>query len=131
VTVWSLLEECVGRLDEPFRRSEIIGWFRRHHPEVNEATLAAHIQAATANATNRARNNALGSRPPLLRRVDHGLYVRALAPVPEPPPTPEPRVVDVVLIGCVGTKRTLADRGAALVTPTRLTGLRRGEMGPT
>ncbi len=40
-TVWSLLEERVGERVEPFRRSEIIGWFCRHHPEVNEATLAA------------------------------------------------------------------------------------------
>lgn len=73
-----MLEECVGQLDEPFRRSEVVGWFRRHHPEVNEATLAAHIQAATANAGNRAQNHPyLGTRAPLLRRIDHGLYVRA------------------------------------------------------
>jgi hypothetical protein len=76
MTVWSLLEECVSQLDEPFRRSEIVGWSRRHHPEVNEATLAAHIQAATGNATNHAQNNALGARPALLRRIDHGLYAR-------------------------------------------------------
>ena len=57
MTVWSMLEECAGQLDEPFRRSEMIGWFRRHHPDVNEATLGAHIQAATENAANRARNN--------------------------------------------------------------------------
>jgi hypothetical protein len=54
-----------------------VGWFRGHHPDVNEATLGAHIQAATANAANRARNNPLGTRTPLLRRVDHGLCVRA------------------------------------------------------
>lgn len=53
---------------------------------ISLATLAAHIQATTANATNRARNNALGGRPPLLRRVDHGLHVRA---VPEPSGEPE------------------------------------------
>jgi hypothetical protein len=29
MTVWSLLEECVRQLAEPFRRSEIIGWCRR------------------------------------------------------------------------------------------------------
>lgn len=62
MTVWSMLEECTGQLDEPFRRSEIIGWFRRHHPDVNESTLAAHVQAATANAANRAQNNPLGTR---------------------------------------------------------------------
>lgn len=74
-----MLEECVGQLDEPFRRSEIIGWFRRHYPRVNESTLAAHIQAATANAENRARNHPhLARRPPLLQRIDHGLYKRAV-----------------------------------------------------
>src|SRR5487761_705166 len=26
MTVWDLLEECVGQLEEPFRRSEIVGW---------------------------------------------------------------------------------------------------------
>ena len=78
VTVWSMLEECVGQLDEPFRRSEVVGWFRRHHPEVKETTLAAHIYAATANASNRVQNHPyLGRRAPLLRRIDHGLYVRA------------------------------------------------------
>ena len=42
---------------QPGERPGIIGWFRRHHPEVNKATLAAHIQAATINAANRAQNN--------------------------------------------------------------------------
>jgi hypothetical protein len=84
VTVWSMLEEAVSQLDEPFRNSEIIGWFRRHYPEVKETTVAAHIYAATANAVNRAENHPyLGRRPPLLRRIDHGLYVRA-GPVAEP-----------------------------------------------
>lgn len=78
MSVWSLLAECAGQLDEPFRRSEIVGWFRRHHPEVLESTLAAHIQAATGNSTNRAQNFPhLAGRAPLLYRVDHGLYVRA------------------------------------------------------
>jgi hypothetical protein len=78
MSVWSMLEECVSQLDEPFRRSEIVGWFRRHHPEVKESTLAAHIYAATSNAVNRAENHPyLGRRPGLVHRVDHGLYVRA------------------------------------------------------
>jgi hypothetical protein len=76
--VWSMLEECVSQLDEPFRHSEILGWFRRHHPDVKETTVAAHIYAATSNAANRAKNHPyLGRRPALVRRVDHGLYVRA------------------------------------------------------
>jgi len=78
MSVWSMLEECVGQLDEPFRKSEIIGWFRRHYPEVKESTVSAHIQAATANAANRAKNHPyMGRRAALLRRIDYGLYVRA------------------------------------------------------
>jgi hypothetical protein len=78
-----MLAECVGQLDEPFRRSEIIGWFRRHYPQVKESTVAAHIQAATANAANRDRNHPyLAARAPLLRRIDHGLYLRAIPPGP-------------------------------------------------
>jgi hypothetical protein len=125
MTVWSVLEECVGHLDEPFRRGEIIGWFRRHHPDVSEATLGAHIQAATENAANRAQNNALGARPALLRRVGHGMYVRAGLPA-EPvaglavqAAAPEPETMDgpaadVILVGCVQTKRTNACAAAEL-----------------
>lgn len=111
MTVWALLEECTGQLDEPFRRSEIVGWFRRHHPEVNEATLGAHIQAATENAANRAANNPLGARPALLRRIDHGLYTRTDQPRKRPgTAAEEPQrewsgsAADIIIIGCVRTK---------------------------
>lgn len=127
MTVWSLLEECVSQLDEPFRRSEIVGWFRRHHPEVNEATLAAHIQAATGNATNRAQNNGLGTRPALLWRIDQGLYTRASQPeasaakgpcrseTPEPGTTqPTAAKADALLVGCVRTKGSAATSAADL-----------------
>jgi hypothetical protein len=127
MTVWSMLEECISQLDEPFRRSEIIGWSRRHHPGVNEPTLAAHIQAATANAANWAQNNPLGTRRPLLRRVDHGLYVRAGQPR-EPAidedeqaqlsagrPEPGRRSgTDVIFIGCVRTKKAVASPASEL-----------------
>jgi hypothetical protein len=142
MTVWSMLEECVSQLREPFERSEIIGWFRRHRPDVNEATLAAHIQAATANAANRARNNPLGLRAPLLRRVDRGLYVRATQlhqpPAAEAagrPGLPEPAVrepavrdgaaVSVILIGCVRTKRSSACAAADLFASPLFEGRRR------
>ena len=73
-----MLEECVSQLNEPFRSSEIIGWFRQHYPDVKQTTVAAHIYAATANAVNRVENHPyLGRRPPLLQRIGHGLYIRA------------------------------------------------------
>jgi Family of unknown function (DUF6884) len=142
MTVWSMLEECISQLDEPFRRSEIIGWFRRHHREVNESTLAAHIQAATANATNRAQNNPLGTRRPLLRRVDHGLYVRAGQPgqpaidddeqarLSAARPVPGRRSdADVILIGCVRTKKAVASQASELFASPLFDGRRRYAAG--
>ena len=74
-TIWDRLQECVGQLSEPFRASEIIGWFRRHYPEVKEQSLRAHIQVATSN-TSVASRGAFANRRPLITRVDHGLYRR-------------------------------------------------------
>ena len=140
--MWSLLEECVSQLDEPFRRSEIIGWFRRHHPGVNESALAAHVQAATANAANRAQNNPLGTRRPLLRRVEHGPYVRA-GQRSEPAVDddedaqlgagrPEPgrrEGADVILIGCVRAKKAVASAACELSASPLFEGRRRYAAG--
>jgi hypothetical protein len=135
MTVWSMLEECVGQLDEPFRRSEIIGWFRRHYPDVKESTLAAHIQAATANVANRVQNNPLGARAPLLRRVDRGLYVRARQPG-EPavdegtqmnaagPEAGQRAGADVILVGCVRTKNAVASAASELFASPLFAGRR-------
>lgn len=67
-----MLDECVRSLDEPFRRSEILGWFRRHYPDVNERSISPHIQGATSNAPGGVQYD----RPALLTRIDHGKYVR-------------------------------------------------------
>lgn len=70
-----MLDECVHSLDEPFRRSEILGWFRRHYPEVNEGSIGPHIQGATSNAPGGVADD----HPPLLTRVSHGVYRRYAA----------------------------------------------------
>lgn len=101
-TIWQRLEECVQYLSEPFRASEIVGWFRRHYPDVKEQSLRAHIQVATSNASSESRG-AFVRRQPLLTRVEHGLY-RRYQPlsVDELPPaeagrtaTTSPREVDI------------------------------------
>ncbi|WP_051246381.1 DUF7669 domain-containing protein [Nocardioides halotolerans] len=74
-TIWARLEECVGYLSEPFRASEIVGWFRRHYPEVKEQSLRAHIQVATSNASAESRGM-FANRRPLITRVEHGVYRR-------------------------------------------------------
>lgn len=126
MTIWELLEQCVRQLDEPFRRSEIIGWFRRHHPEVLESSLAVHIQGATADVAGR---GPFASRPPLLVRVDRGIYRRATtSDIPPRKAKPEPSrpIVSAsptsanepiaVLVGCVKSKGTVATRAADLYT---------------
>src|SRR5688500_14460768 len=120
VTIWSMLAQCVTQLDEPFRASEIVGWFRRHHPEVNEGSLRAHIQSATSNVSAGSKIGGVAGRRPLLTRVDHGGYVRYVAPAnmaTEEGRGDGPRLQsapreshgaatadDVVLIGCTSRK---------------------------
>lgn len=74
-TIWDRLEECVQHLSEPFRASEIVGWFRRHYPDVKQQSLRAHIQVATSNASAVSRG-AFANRQPLITRIEHGLYRR-------------------------------------------------------
>ncbi len=74
-TIWDRLEECVGNLSEPFRASEIVGWFRRHYPDVKEQSLRAHIQVATSNAPVESRGM-FANRRPLITRIEHGVYRR-------------------------------------------------------
>jgi hypothetical protein len=75
-TIWDKLEECVSVLSEPFQASEIVGWFRRHYPEVNETSLRTHIQGATSNVSAASRGTFV-SRRPLITRIERGVYVRA------------------------------------------------------
>lgn len=74
-TIWDRLAECVGLLSEPFEASEIVGWFRRHYPDVKEQSVRAHIQVATSNASLASRG-AFANRTPLITRISHGLYRR-------------------------------------------------------
>ena len=73
-SIWARLDTCVHALHEPFTAAQIMAWFRRHYPDVNEASLRAHIQSANSTSPDR---GTLGYRAPLITRVDHGLYVRA------------------------------------------------------
>jgi hypothetical protein len=74
-TIWERLEACVQYLSEPFRASEIIGWFRRHYPDVKEQSLRTHVQGATSNATAESRGP-FATRQPLITRIDRGRYRR-------------------------------------------------------
>ncbi len=125
MTIWDQLAACVATLSEPFSAQEILSWFRRHHPATNEASIRAHIQAATSNPGGRGRVGPFAGREPLLTRVGHGRYVRFLrdsSDVRRPEPTlvphaphalgqaPATRDVgdrpDLILVGCSKTKAT-------------------------
>ncbi len=72
-TIWSQLTDCVTQLEQPFTRSEIVQWFRHHHPGTLEVTLSSHIQSATSHP---GRPTSQVSRTPLITRIDRNLYVR-------------------------------------------------------
>jgi hypothetical protein len=90
-----LLAECVQKLREPYTAKQIVAWFAARYPDVAEGSVRAHINAMNGSNLNRGTHQPfLGSRPPLLRQISRGQYVRwsgsALrAPsLPEPPPPP-------------------------------------------
>lgn len=74
-TIWARLEECVAHLLEPFRASDIVGWFRRHYPDVKKQSLRAHIQGAASNASIESRG-ICANREPLITRIEHGVHGR-------------------------------------------------------
>lgn len=78
-TIWARLDECVASLSEPFTAAEIMSWFRRHHPDVKETSIRAHIQSANSTSPDR---GTLGYRPPLITRIQHGVYIRATTQPP-------------------------------------------------
>jgi hypothetical protein len=88
-TIWELVAEAAEKLPEPFSRAALINWISARRPDVGVASIATHIQFATANSGS-AGHNPFDSRTPLLRRVDRGLYERyrgseVAAPVGEAP----------------------------------------------
>jgi hypothetical protein len=81
-TIWELVADAAAALPEPFSRAAIINWVSARRPDVGVASIATHIQFATANSGS-AGHNPFSGRQPLLYRVDRGLYRRYRAPFPE------------------------------------------------
>ena len=74
-TIWELVADGAAALPEPFSRAALINWVSARRPEVGVASIAAHIQFATANAAHTGANP-FADREPLLRRVGRGQYER-------------------------------------------------------
>ena len=98
-TIWELVAEAAGALPEPFSRAALINWVSARRPDVGIASIATHVQFATANSGS-AGHNPFAGRTPLLRRVDRGLYERYRGPAVEAPVGDAP--ARVVLIASSG-----------------------------
>lgn len=125
-TIWDLVREASESLPEPFSRSALLAWVRRARPDVEESSVATHIQYATANAVN--ASNPFRGRTPLLERIGRGEYRRHRGPgvtAPERPapaqPARFPSSADVVLVGCSSRKASSARPAAELFTGAAFT----------
>jgi hypothetical protein len=74
--VWQIMHACADAMPETFRYEDVRGWFRTHYPDVNEATIRAHLIGLTEGG--RAKPVQFAQRSPVFRRVARGEY----APIP-------------------------------------------------
>jgi hypothetical protein len=117
-TIWELLAEAAETLPEPFSRAALLNWVSARRPDVGIASIAAHIQFATDNASH-THATPFAGRTPLLHRVDRGTYRRYRAPAPQrwtPTDVPggTPSGGRVVLVGSSGAVATDVQPAARL-----------------
>lgn len=126
-SIWAALEEATATLPEPFSRAALLRWVEKRRPDVETSSISTHIQYAIAETPHRDAHY-LGTREPLLTRVDRGLYrryrrssgervdvpagTRTQAPAtasaqPVAPATSVP-TADVILVGCSSRKAPTA-----------------------
>lgn len=126
--VRELLVDCVRELHQPFTREAVIEWFRLHYPDVKSSTVTAHMVGLTVGR-NPETYPQLTRYPPLIERVGRGMYQRAghdgrpaarapTLPVRAPSAESRSATSDVVLVGCVKSKRVTAAPAADLYTST-------------
>ncbi|MBC7630606.1 DUF6884 domain-containing protein [Aeromicrobium sp.] len=70
--VWQIMHDCAGALPEVFRYEQVRDWFDQHYPDVNEATIRAHLIGLTEGG--RTKHVQFAQRAPLFRRVARGEY---------------------------------------------------------
>lgn len=75
--VWQIMHECADAMPDVFRYDEVRGWFAAHYPDVNEATIRAHLIGLTEGG--RAKHVQFAPRSPIFRRVARGEY----SPIPK------------------------------------------------
>ncbi|AXT85413.1 hypothetical protein C6I20_09580 [Aeromicrobium sp. A1-2] len=73
------MHACADAMPEIFRYDDVRAWFEDHFPEVNEATIRAHLIGLTEGG--RAKHVQFAHRSPVFRRVARGEY--AAIPISE------------------------------------------------
>lgn len=74
--VWQIMHECADAMPDVFRYDDVRGWFVENYPDVNEATIRAHLIGLTEGG--RAKHVQFAARSPIFRRVARGEY----SPIP-------------------------------------------------
>jgi hypothetical protein len=70
--VWKLMHDCADAMPESFRYEDVRDWFMENYPNVNEATIRAHLIGLTDGG--RAKHVQFAARAPIFRRVARGEY---------------------------------------------------------
>lgn len=125
--VWKIMHLCADAMPSTFRYEHVRGWFSTYYPEVNDATIRAHLIGLTDGGS--AKHIQFAARSPLFRRVARGEYEpipaaqRGEHPNGSPPRVPEAPgaatrtvttrsepvrargpVPDIVLLGSLGAR---------------------------
>jgi hypothetical protein len=70
--VWQIMHLCADAMPEVFRYDDVRSWFTENYPDVNEATIRAHLIGLTEGG--RAKHVQFAARSPIFRRVARGEY---------------------------------------------------------
>jgi hypothetical protein len=70
--VWQIMHLCADAMPEVFRYEDVRTWFAENYPDVNEATIRAHLIGLTEGG--RAKHVQFAARSPIFRRVARGEY---------------------------------------------------------
>lgn len=126
--VWQIMHLCADAMPDEFRYEDVRTWFAKYYPDVNEATIRAHLIGLTEGG--RAKHIQFAPRSPVFRRLARGEYApiaaaergerpslpaaadSASAPVHRALPEVQARadgeagasVADVILLGSVGDR---------------------------
>ncbi|NRQ50463.1 DUF7669 domain-containing protein [Aeromicrobium stalagmiti] len=104
--VWQIMHQCADAMHEVFRYEDVRNWFADHYPDVNEATIRAHLIGLTEGG--RAKHVQFAQRSPVFRRVARGEY----EPIPidergEDPDGPQPSASRIKMSGNGAHRQTL------------------------